>query len=178
MGLAWTYLFCAGLCEIGWPVGLKMAQTPDRTFLGVIMAVGCMAASGLLLYLAQRQIPMGTAYAVWDGHRRGRGLFRRIGSVRRSGQPAALSRRGPDRGRRGDAQADALTGRGGRLNRPKNPSPLPRAATAPPPSSPRTTGKGVRGGVSPRRCPGPRPGRRRPADSASCAYPGLRRTAP
>lgn len=89
MGLAWTYLFCAGLCEIGWPVGLKMAQTPDRTFLGVIMAVGCMAASGLLLYLAQRQIPMGTAYAVWTGIGAAGAFFVGLGLY---GDPASLPR--------------------------------------------------------------------------------------
>lgn len=67
MGVAWTYLFLAGMFEIGWPVGLKMAQSPGRLLVGTCLAVACMAASGLLLYLAQRQIPMGTAYAVWTG---------------------------------------------------------------------------------------------------------------
>lgn len=67
MGLAWTYLVTAGLFEIGWPVGLKMAQTPGKTIKGVIFAVACMFISGYLLFLAQRHIPMGTAYAVWTG---------------------------------------------------------------------------------------------------------------
>jgi len=31
MALAWTYLFWAGLFEIGWLVGLKMTQTPEKT---------------------------------------------------------------------------------------------------------------------------------------------------
>jgi quaternary ammonium compound-resistance protein SugE len=34
---------------------------------GVIVAVVCMAASGAFLWLAQRTIPIGTAYAVWTG---------------------------------------------------------------------------------------------------------------
>ena len=67
MGMAWTFLIVAGLFEIGWPVGLKMAQTPGRVLVGGLLAVVCMAASGYLLYLAQRDIPMGTAYAVWTG---------------------------------------------------------------------------------------------------------------
>ena len=67
MGLAWTYLITAGLFEIGWPVGLKMAQTPGKTVTGVILAGTCMVISGYLLYLAQQSIPMGTAYAVWTG---------------------------------------------------------------------------------------------------------------
>lgn len=64
---AWLFLVAAGLFEIGWPVGLKMAQTPGKTWPGVALAVGCMALSGWLLWLAQKQIPMGTAYAVWTG---------------------------------------------------------------------------------------------------------------
>jgi len=67
MGMAWTYLIAAGLFEIGWPVGLKMAQAPGKTVIGVILAGACMIVSGYLLFLAQRQIPMGTAYAVWTG---------------------------------------------------------------------------------------------------------------
>jgi quaternary ammonium compound-resistance protein SugE len=67
MELAWIFLFLAGLFEIAWPVGLKMAQSPGRMLIGSAVAVTGMAASGIFLYLAQRQIPMGTAYAVWTG---------------------------------------------------------------------------------------------------------------
>ncbi len=65
--MAWLYLIAAGLCEIAWPVGLKLSQTPGRLTLGLVIAVVGMAASGLLLWLAQRSIPIGTAYAVWTG---------------------------------------------------------------------------------------------------------------
>ena len=65
--MAWLYLIAAGLFEIGWPVGLKMSQTPGRLAVGVIIAVVCMGTSGGLLWLAQRTIPIGTAYAVWTG---------------------------------------------------------------------------------------------------------------
>ena len=65
--MAWIYLIIAGLFEIGWPVGLKLAQTPGKTALGVVFAIVCMALSGLLLFIAQKDIPMGTAYAVWTG---------------------------------------------------------------------------------------------------------------
>ena len=44
-----------------------MAQTPGKALVGILFAVVCMAGSGLLLFLAQKQIPMGTAYAVWTG---------------------------------------------------------------------------------------------------------------
>ncbi|WP_034433460.1 DMT family transporter [Candidatus Contendibacter odensensis] len=65
--MAWLYLITAGLFEIGWPVGLKLSQTLGRLVIGVIIAVACMTASGILLWLAQRTIPIGTAYAVWTG---------------------------------------------------------------------------------------------------------------
>ena len=65
--MAWIYLILAGLFEIGWPVGLKMAQAPETRWSGVGIAVAFMAVSGLLLWLAQRHIPIGTAYAVWTG---------------------------------------------------------------------------------------------------------------
>ena len=65
--MAWLYLMAAGLFEIGWPVGLKLSQTPGRLVVGVVIAVACMTASGAFRWLAQRTIPIGTAYAVWTG---------------------------------------------------------------------------------------------------------------
>ena len=65
--MAWIYLIMAGLFEIGWPVGLKMAQVPDSRLSGIVIAIVCMAISGFLLWLAQKQIPIGTSYAVWTG---------------------------------------------------------------------------------------------------------------
>lgn len=65
--MSWFYLLLAGLFEIGWPVGLKMAQEPGSRWSGVAIAVGFMALSGFMLWLAQRDIPIGTAYAVWTG---------------------------------------------------------------------------------------------------------------
>jgi len=65
--MSWLYLVLAGLLEIGWPVGLKLAQAPATRWQGIALAVVFMALSGFLLWLAQRHIPMGTAYAVWTG---------------------------------------------------------------------------------------------------------------
>jgi quaternary ammonium compound-resistance protein SugE len=65
--VSWVYLVTAGLCEIGWPVGLKWAQEPGKPIVGVVLAVLSMAASGALLFLAQKEIALGTAYAVWTG---------------------------------------------------------------------------------------------------------------
>ena len=44
-----------------------MAQSPGKTVSGILLAGSCMILSGYLLFLAQRVIPMGTAYAVWTG---------------------------------------------------------------------------------------------------------------
>jgi quaternary ammonium compound-resistance protein SugE len=66
--MAWLYLILAGVCEIGWPLGLKLGWTADgiRPW-WIAFAVAAMTASGALLLWAQRFIPIGTAYAVWTG---------------------------------------------------------------------------------------------------------------
>jgi len=65
--MAWFYLLLAGILEIGWPLGLKLSQTTPHRLAGILAAAACIAASGLLLWLAQREIPIGTAYAIWTG---------------------------------------------------------------------------------------------------------------
>lgn len=65
--MAWIYLITAGLLEIGWPVGLKIAQEAETRWLGIGIAIIFMTASGTFLWLAQKQIPIGTAYAIWTG---------------------------------------------------------------------------------------------------------------
>ncbi len=65
--MAWVYLALAGVFEIGWPVGFKLSQQPAFKVWGIVIAIVCMGLSGWLLWLAQRQIPIGTAYAVWTG---------------------------------------------------------------------------------------------------------------
>jgi quaternary ammonium compound-resistance protein SugE len=63
----WLYLLVAGAFEIGWPVGLKLSQTMPNKLIGLAIAGICMGCSGLLLWTAQKTIPIGTAYAVWTG---------------------------------------------------------------------------------------------------------------
>jgi len=63
----WFYLILAGVFEIGWPLGLKLSQTMSSKVLGILMAIISMSLSGLFLWLAQKTIPIGTAYAVWTG---------------------------------------------------------------------------------------------------------------
>lgn len=66
--MAWIYLFIAGIFEWGWPIGLKFAWTKEGIkFWPLMGALISMVASGSFLLLAQRTIPVGTAYAVWTG---------------------------------------------------------------------------------------------------------------
>jgi quaternary ammonium compound-resistance protein SugE len=66
--MAWVYLIIAGIFEWGWPVGLKLGLADTGMRWGWIAFAGvCMVVSGALLLIAQKTIPMGTAYAVWTG---------------------------------------------------------------------------------------------------------------
>lgn len=66
--MAWTYLIIAGIFEWGWPIGLKLGVSEaGLRWSWIAFAAGCMAMSGVLLLIAQKTIPMGTAYAVWTG---------------------------------------------------------------------------------------------------------------
>ena len=62
--MAWLILLVAGLFEIGWAVGLKAANGRPLILAATIAA---MVVSVALLYLAMRDLPLGTAYAVWTG---------------------------------------------------------------------------------------------------------------
>ena len=64
--VAWLVLFVAGLCEIGWAVGLKYTEGFRGCGRRSAM-VAAMVASVLLLGLALKALPLGTAYAVWTG---------------------------------------------------------------------------------------------------------------
>lgn len=66
MGMAWLTLLLAGLCEIAWAIGLKHSQGFTR-FWPSVATVAVMALSFFLLAVALRQLPLGTAYAVWTG---------------------------------------------------------------------------------------------------------------
>jgi quaternary ammonium compound-resistance protein SugE len=64
--MSWFYLFVAGLLEVGWAVGLKYTAGFTRLWPSVFTLV-TMAGSVGMLGLALRQLPLGTAYAVWTG---------------------------------------------------------------------------------------------------------------
>ncbi|GGB45316.1 multidrug SMR transporter [Tistrella bauzanensis] len=64
--MAWIILFLAGLFEIGWAVGLKYTHGFSRLWPSVFTAAS-MLVSVVLLGVALKQLPLGTAYAVWTG---------------------------------------------------------------------------------------------------------------
>jgi quaternary ammonium compound-resistance protein SugE len=64
--MAWIVLVLAGVLEIGWAVGLKYTEGFSRLWPSVA-TIGAMVVSLLLLGLAVRTLPIGTAYAVWTG---------------------------------------------------------------------------------------------------------------
>ncbi|AMT88090.1 quaternary ammonium compound-resistance protein SugE [Pseudomonas sp. 2957] len=64
--MSWIILFCAGLFEVGWAVGLKYTDGFTRP-LPTALTVAAMAISLGLLGLAMKELPLGTAYAIWTG---------------------------------------------------------------------------------------------------------------
>ena len=65
-GFAWIVLFIAGLCEVGWAVGMKYTDGFSRLWPSV-WTVALMVASVVLLGWSLKALPLGTAYAVWTG---------------------------------------------------------------------------------------------------------------
>ena len=64
--MAWLILFAAGLCEIGWAVGLKYTDGFSRLWPTVFTGAS-LIVSMALLGVAMKSLPLGTAYAVWTG---------------------------------------------------------------------------------------------------------------
>jgi quaternary ammonium compound-resistance protein SugE len=64
--MAWVFLLLAGVFEVAWAIGLKSTQGFTRLWPSVyVLATG--TASVILLAQAAKQLPIGTAYAVWTG---------------------------------------------------------------------------------------------------------------
>lgn len=64
--MSWFLLTIAGLFEIVWAVGLKSAAGFTRPWV-VAGTLAALIVSFVLLGLAMRHLPVGTAYAVWTG---------------------------------------------------------------------------------------------------------------
>jgi quaternary ammonium compound-resistance protein SugE len=64
--MAWVLLIIAGLLEVCWAIGLKYTDGFTRP-VPTVLTVLAIIASMVLLSLAARSLPIGTAYAVWVG---------------------------------------------------------------------------------------------------------------
>ena len=64
--MAWILLCVAGVFETAWAIGLKYSDGFSK-LVPSVLTVGAMAASIILLSLALKSLPVGTAYAVWTG---------------------------------------------------------------------------------------------------------------
>ena len=64
--MAWLILLIAGLCEIGWAIGLKYTDGFTRLAPSVLTGAA-MVVSVVLLGIALKTLPVGTGYAVWTG---------------------------------------------------------------------------------------------------------------
>lgn len=64
--MPWLILVLAGLCEVGWAIGLKYTEGFTR-FWPTVGTLAAMAVSMGLLGIAMKTLPVGTAYAVWTG---------------------------------------------------------------------------------------------------------------
>lgn len=64
--MSWIILLLAGLFEVGWAVGLKYTDGFTRP-LPTLLTVAAIIVSLALLGLAMKELPLGTAYAIWTG---------------------------------------------------------------------------------------------------------------
>ncbi len=64
--MAWVYLILAGICEIGWAIGLKYTHGFSKLWPSVF-TLSTALFSFYLLAQALKTLPVGTGYAVWTG---------------------------------------------------------------------------------------------------------------
>ena len=64
--MSWIILVLAGLFEIGWAIGLKYTEGFTKLW-PTVGTVTAMVISVGLLGVAMRDLPVGTAYAIWVG---------------------------------------------------------------------------------------------------------------
>lgn len=64
--MSWLILVTAGLFEIVWAIGIKYTQGFTRLWPSV-GTLAAMLVSIVLLSIAMKSLPVGTAYAVWVG---------------------------------------------------------------------------------------------------------------
>lgn len=62
--MKWVMLVLAGVLEVTWAVAMKYAEGFTQLVPSIVTAVGYIA-SALFLSLALKELPLGTAYAMW-----------------------------------------------------------------------------------------------------------------
>jgi len=64
--VAWIYLTVAGILEVVWASAMKHSEGFTRVWPTIVSLIG-MVASMVLLSIAMKTLPLGTAYSVWTG---------------------------------------------------------------------------------------------------------------
>lgn len=64
--MKWIMLLIAGVTEVTWAVAMKAADGFTKTVPSVITVVGYIL-SAVFLSMALKELPLGTAYAMWTG---------------------------------------------------------------------------------------------------------------
>lgn len=64
--MAWIYLTIAGIFEVAWAIGLKYTEGFTRLWPSLLTVLAMVISFGLLSH-ALKNLPIGTAYAVWTG---------------------------------------------------------------------------------------------------------------
>ncbi len=64
--MSWIYIFIASIFEISWAVGLKYSDGFTQLKASIFTVI-TMILSYVFLSLGVKELPVGTAYAVWTG---------------------------------------------------------------------------------------------------------------
>lgn len=64
--MAWVFLGIAGLLEVLWAYMLKISDGLSKPVEATV-AIVAMIASFIVLSLAMKSLPLGTAYTIWTG---------------------------------------------------------------------------------------------------------------
>ena len=64
--MKWILLALAGIFEVTWACAMKYAKGFTRLVPSIVTAVGYLA-SAVFLAMALKELPLGTAYAMWTG---------------------------------------------------------------------------------------------------------------
>ncbi len=64
--MAWVFVGIAGLLEVVWAYFMKISDGFTKP-VETVATIGTMAVSFWLLSMAMKELPLGTAYAVWTG---------------------------------------------------------------------------------------------------------------